>query len=114
MLVAFLFFVCLTVGVVSQGYPSQLVLLGSDQDPILMMRWRLNETDVAIELQAKTMGWMAFGRSPNGQMDKSDILFAWVDPNGASYAQVTTAGHFSSILSTNKTKKGSFWTFCKY
>ncbi|XP_055351823.1 uncharacterized protein LOC129598096 [Paramacrobiotus metropolitanus] len=67
--------------------PHQMVLLGRPDAGLLVLRWRANATDVAIELEGMTRGWLAIGRSPDGRMDKSDILFAWVDASGTVYAQ---------------------------
>lgn len=42
-------------------------------------RWGVNSSHVEIELTFPTTGWMAFGLSPDGGMDDSDVLFGYVD-----------------------------------
>lgn len=63
-------------------------LVPAHDHQVLVARWGSNGTHFWVELQAQTSGWVAFGISPNGKMDKSDILFAWCDRGGYCYAQV--------------------------
>ena len=44
--------------------------------------WNFTQTDILIEVHAKTTGWLGFGISPNGGMDGSDVVIAWIDSNG--------------------------------
>lgn len=44
--------------------------------------WNFTQTDILIEVHAKTSGWLGFGISPNGGMDGSDAIVAWIDSNG--------------------------------
>ena len=44
--------------------------------------WNFTQTDILIEVHAKTTGWLGFGISPNGGMDGSDVVIAWLDANG--------------------------------
>lgn len=74
--------------VYGEDYPHQMVLLGTPESPLLILRWRANTTDVVVELEAQTKGWIALGISPDGRMHKSAILFAWVDGTGEVFAQV--------------------------
>ena len=36
---------------------------------------------IEIGIEAETTGWLAFGLSPNGGMEHSDIMIGWVDDN---------------------------------
>ena len=99
---------CLMVTVVlGQTLPHSILLLGKAENPILVMRWSLNATDVTVELIARTRGWIALGRSPDGMMDKSDILFAWIDPSGRTYVQVCTSSQGRLTLSEKLSYRNS-------
>lgn len=52
------------------------------------LAWRYNETSIDIEYTAATRGWMAFALSPNGGMNQSDVMIAWIDLNGETVIQV--------------------------
>ena len=47
--------------------------------PLLTASWDANRTHFFLELTGQTLGWMAFGLSPTGQMDMSDVMFSWCD-----------------------------------
>lgn len=42
-------------------------------------RWGINSTHIEMELTYPTKGWVAFGLSPDGQMDDADFLFGYVN-----------------------------------
>ena len=46
--------------------------------------WDFTSTDLTGEIHVKTNGWVAFGLSPNGGMDKSDVIVAWINDNTAA------------------------------
>ena len=41
--------------------------------------WNYTSTDLIGEIHVKTNGWIAFGLSPNGGMDNSDVIVGWID-----------------------------------
>ena len=41
----------------------------------------LPDGKIEIGIEAETTGWLAFGLSPNGGMEHSDIMIGWVDDN---------------------------------
>ncbi|XP_026773251.3 DBH-like monooxygenase protein 1 homolog [Pangasianodon hypophthalmus] len=43
-----------------------------------VMRWRFDQTSIALEIQAQTRGYVGFGLSPNGAMASSDIIFGGI------------------------------------
>jgi hypothetical protein len=43
--------------------------------------WNFTSTDLIGEIHVKTNGWVAFGLSPYGGMDKSDVIVGWIDDN---------------------------------
>jgi hypothetical protein len=47
-----------------------------------ILYWNYTDTDILFEIQVKTTGWVGFGLSPNGGMDGSDVIIAWVDSTG--------------------------------
>ena len=54
------------------------------QENMYYLYWNYTTTDILIELQVKTTGWIGFGLSPNGGMDGADVIIAWIDANGKS------------------------------
>ena len=58
------------------------------------MQWGTNASHVEVQLSYPTRGWLAMlamGLSPNGGMDQSDVLFAYVDDtNGKVTVRVRT------------------------
>ena len=69
---------CLTAPSPTADYANSMEL----QPNIYYMYWNYTTTDVLIELHVKTTGWIGFGLSPNGGMDGSDVIVAWLDSNG--------------------------------
>ena len=49
--------------------------------------WNYTDTDLIAEIHCKTQGWVSFGLSPNGGMDKSDVVVGWVS-NGTTFFTV--------------------------
>ena len=45
--------------------------------------WNFTSTDIIGEIHCKTSGWVGFGLSPNGNMDKSDVFIGWIS-NGVT------------------------------
>ncbi|XP_055341552.1 DBH-like monooxygenase protein 1 homolog [Paramacrobiotus metropolitanus] len=43
------------------------------------LAWDYNATHIQLEYTAATRGWLALGISPNGGMNQSDVIFAWID-----------------------------------
>ncbi|XP_055351635.1 DBH-like monooxygenase protein 2 homolog [Paramacrobiotus metropolitanus] len=64
----------------------QEVLLNKENEYYL--KWNFVDDYIDLHLSAKTSGWLGFGFSPNGGMDQSDVLFAFVD-NHTGQANVT-------------------------
>lgn len=44
-----------------------------------IFRWSVDDNFIEIETVARTLGWLAFGFSPNGGMDQSDVMFGFVE-----------------------------------
>lgn len=44
-----------------------------------------NSSKLVGELHCRTHGWLAFGLSPDGDMDESDIIVAWVRNGSANF-----------------------------
>ena len=45
--------------------------------------WNFTSTDLIGEIHCRTSGWVGFGLSPNGNMDKSDVVIGWIS-NGVT------------------------------
>jgi hypothetical protein len=62
-------------------YPNNVDLIDNG---LYRFYWDFTSTDLIGEIHVKTNGWVSFGLSPNGGMDKSDVIVAWInDANGA-------------------------------
>ncbi|RNA32042.1 DBH-like monooxygenase 2 -like protein [Brachionus plicatilis] len=40
--------------------------------------WNYTDSEITFEVHCKTSGWVGFGFSPNGGMDKSDVVVGWI------------------------------------
>lgn len=47
--------------------------------------WNTTQTDLIGEIHCKTNGWVGFGISPNGGMDKSDVIIGWISEGAANF-----------------------------
>lgn len=72
-LTIFLFALALTFGQLLEDE----ILLDAQHDFVL--KWNHSNGSMDFEVSAKTQGWIAFGFSPNGGMDQSDVMFGFVD-----------------------------------
>ncbi|GAU91055.1 hypothetical protein RvY_03383 [Ramazzottius varieornatus] len=59
---------------------------GSPQEALLSAYWGSNDTHFLLQLEGRTVGWMAFGMSPTGRMDLSGVMFGWCNDIPASLA----------------------------
>jgi hypothetical protein len=49
---------------------------------IFRLYWNFTDTEFIGEIHCKTKGWVGFGFSPNGGMDKSDVVIGWISSEG--------------------------------
>lgn len=68
------------------GFPHAAAL---DARGRYVMRWRSDETSIAVELEAQTRGYVGFGFSPNGAMASSDLIFGGIE-DGKPYLHVSS------------------------
>ena len=69
--------------------------------------WNFTDTDLIGEIHVKTRGWVSFGLSQTGKMDKSDVIVAWINDNDGSV-------HFTDRFITGrqvKIDKKQDWIF---
>lgn len=66
----------------AQSYVNQKVLVEPNQ---YILYWNYTDSDIIFEVHVKTTGWIAFGLSPNGNMINSDMVVAWVNPDGSTH-----------------------------
>ena len=47
------------------------------------LKWKINSEEQSITFlcEVETRGWIGFGLSPNGGMNGSDMIIAWVNDN---------------------------------
>ena len=79
-------FECVTVSVKkfdstpTSTYTSYIDLMKNGN---MRLYWNTTSSGMFIgELHCRTLGWCSFGLSPNGGMDGSDVMVAWVNSNG--------------------------------
>jgi hypothetical protein len=54
----------------------------------LRFYWNFTSTDLIGELHCKTSGWVGFGLSPNGNMDKSDVFIGWISNGQTNFTVI--------------------------
>lgn len=52
--------------------------------------WQIINQDITFEIQARTLGYVGFGFSPDGNLADADMAIGWVD-KGQTYFQVSEA-----------------------
>lgn len=62
--------------------------------------WKIINQDITFEIQARTMGYVGFGFSPDGNIAGSDMAIGWVN-RGHTYFQVRFHLHFSHLFDRN-------------
>lgn len=60
--------------------------------------WKIINQDITFEIQARTLGYVGFGFSPDGHIAGSDMVIGWVD-RGQTYFQVRFYLHFHLMSS---------------
>lgn len=77
---ALVLLICFIKTTICEPNPTDVYVNSLELQPnMYYMFWNYTSTDVLIELQVKTTGWIGFGLSPNGGMDGSDVIVAWLD-----------------------------------
>lgn len=74
-----LFGMTLASPIPTETYSNQIIMKEPD---IFYLFWNYNDTDILMETHAKTTGWSAFGISPTGGMDNSDVVVSWINSDG--------------------------------
>ena len=70
----------------SNEYTHSLELL---EDEMYTIFWKYDTTTVTFEVHAKTLGWVGFGLSQNGDMTGSDVTITWVK-DGQTFFSVSS------------------------
>jgi hypothetical protein len=68
----------------TQAYDNRLELIKPE---LYILYWSVNQTDIVLEIHAKTKGWLSFGLNKNDSKYYSDVIMAWLNEDGS--------GHFS-------------------
>ncbi len=63
----------------TSNYANKLILVEPD---IYVLYWNYTNEDILFETHVRNNGWSAFGLSPNGGMDNSDVVVTWLNKNG--------------------------------
>lgn len=80
----------------AQDFDFETVL---DRNRDFVLKWNFDNESIDVEVSAKTTGWIAFGFSPNGGMDQSDVMFGFVE-NGTGRGNITVRWRWY-LLRTN-------------
>ena len=67
-------------------------------DPVYELYWDYDNAaeNISFAVRVRTMGWVGFGLSPNGDMVGSDVVIGWVAP-GSGGAESTVVFHVSEF-----------------
>ncbi len=104
----------------TSDYANHIILVEPD---IYILYWNYTNEDILFETHVKNNGWSAFGLSPNGGMDNSDVAVTWLNDNGTiNFSDRHISGIFKSLKSNSivffknfyliKEDKSS-WTKCR-
>lgn len=52
-----------------------------DKEGKVILRWQPRHQEILFRVEAKTHGYVGLGFSPDGKMEKADIILGWVDDN---------------------------------
>ena len=63
----------------TDAYTNKQILVEPDS---YILYWNYTDTDIIFEIHANTSGWVGFGISPNGGMENSNVIIAWINSNG--------------------------------
>lgn len=50
-----------------------------DRDGAVVLRWQPRHQEILFRVEARTMGYVGVGFSPDGSMQRADIVMGWVD-----------------------------------
>lgn len=50
-----------------------------DSEGFIVLRWQPRHQEILFRIEAKTLGYIGLGFSPNGGMEGADIVIGWVD-----------------------------------
>lgn len=53
-----------------------------DAERNVLLRWQTRHQEILFRVEAKTLGYVGIGFSPNGGMEGADIVIGWVDDSG--------------------------------
>ena len=86
----FLFLCTVCSHVASQQLPASTELFpyrtSLDKDGNFILRWNFNDTHIAFEIIANTLGYVGFGISKTGLMVPADVFVAYVKNSDVHYA----------------------------
>ncbi|XP_041368555.1 DBH-like monooxygenase protein 1 homolog [Gigantopelta aegis] len=60
--------------------------------------WKFNKTHITFETHVKTLGYVGFGISHNGDMYPADVVIGWVDNGKVHFKDRHTLGHYEPII----------------
>lgn len=81
----------------AEFYVNQVDLI----DGIFRLYWNFTGTDIIAEIHCRTQGWVGFGISPTGGMDKSDVVIGWINNGVTNFTDRHIVGR-SVLIDTNQ------------
>ena len=64
--------------------------------------WNYTKTDFIGEIHVRTLGWVGFGLSPTGGMDKSDVVIGWIKDGVANFTDRFINGQTTPVIDKNQ------------
>ncbi|KRT85887.1 hypothetical protein AMK59_1598 [Oryctes borbonicus] len=56
-----------------------------DDEKNILLRWQTRHQEILFRVEARTLGYVGIGFSPNGGMEGADITMGWVDDAGKAF-----------------------------
>lgn len=60
-----------------------------DDEKNILLRWQTRHQEILFRVEARTLGYVGIGFSPNGDMEGADITIGWVDDSGKAILLVS-------------------------
>ena len=72
------------------------------EDGAYRLYWNYTKTDFIGEIHVRTLGWVGFGLSPTGGMDKSDVVIGWISNGVANFTDRFINGQTKPVIDKNQ------------
>lgn len=62
-----------------------------DRDGLVVLRWQPRHQEILFRVEAETRGYVGIGFSPDGGMEKADIVLGWVEDDSGKPVLMVSA-----------------------